>query len=153
MIQVGDIIPNFTLLSDEGKEVNLTDFKGKKIVLYFYPKDLTGGCTIEANNYRDNFNEFVDNNTVVIGVSKDDIKSHQRFKEKNGLPFILLSDPELEMIKYFDLWQEKKLYGRTYMGTVRSTFILDENLKVIKINPKASPKEDAKTNLEFIKSL
>ncbi len=153
MIKVGDIIPNFTLLDADSNEVSLDSFKGKKIVLYFYPKDLTSGCTIEANNYRELYNEFLANNTIVIGVSKDDVKSHQKFREKNDLPFILLSDPELEMIKYFDLWQEKKLYGRAYMGVLRSTFILDENLKVIKVNPKASPKDDAKTNLEFIKSL
>ncbi len=153
MINIGDRIPDFTLLNQDGKETKLTDFKGKKILLYFYPKDMTSGCTMEACNYRDNYQRFIDNNTIVIGISKDLPKSHKKFIEKNELPFILLSDPELNMIKYFDLWKEKKLYGKTYMGTLRATFILDENLEVIYTNYKASAKEDAQNSLNFLENL
>lgn len=152
MIKIGDKIPNFTLLNQAGEEVNLTDFAGKKIVLYFYPKDLTSGCTTEACSYKEMHNDFVAQDAVVIGVSKDDVKSHQKFVSKYELPFILLSDPELKMISYFDLWKEKKLYGRSYMGTLRATFILDENLTVISANYKASPKDDAKKSLEILEN-
>lgn len=113
-------------MSDEGKKVSLKELKGKKVVLYFYPKDDTTGCTAEACSFRDNIKQIEKKNAVVIGVSKDDTKSHQRFKAKYDLPFTLLSDENLDMLKAYDVWKEKSMYGRKYMGIVRTTFIIDE---------------------------
>ena len=113
------------------KEYSLNDFKGQKVVLYFYPKDNTSGCTQEACDFRDNINRLT-NFATVIGVSPDSIKSHLKFKEKQGLNFILLSDPEHKLAETFNVWVEKSMYGRKYMGIERSTFVLDENLNVIK---------------------
>lgn len=120
-------------LSPEGetKEYSLKDFKGKKIVLYFYPKDNTSGCTQEACNFRDNLNRLTPY-SILIGISPDSIKSHQRFKEKENLNFTLLSDPDHTLSNFFHVWVEKSMYGRKYMGIERSTFILDENLNIIK---------------------
>ena len=113
------------------KEYSLNDFKGQKVILYFYPKDNTSGCTQEACDFRDNINRLTSFATV-IGVSPDSIKSHLKFKEKQGLNFILLSDPEHKLAEAFNVWIEKSMYGRKYMGIERSTFVLDENLNVIK---------------------
>ena len=113
------------------KEYSLNDFKGQKVILYFYPKDNTSGCTQEACDFRDNINRLT-NFATVIGVSPDSIKSHLKFKEKQGLNFILLSDPEHKLAEAFNVWVEKSMYGRKYMGIERSTFVLDENLNIIK---------------------
>ena len=113
------------------KEYSLNDFKGQKVILYFYPKDNTSGCTQEACDFRDNINRLT-NFVTVIGVSPDSIKSHLKFKEKQGLNFILLSDPEHKLAEAFNVWVEKSMYGRKYMGIERSTFVLDENLNIIK---------------------
>ena len=113
------------------KEYSLNDFKGQKVILYFYPKDNTSGCTQEACDFRDNINRLT-NFATVIGVSPDSIKSHLKFKEKQGLNFILLSDPEHKLAETFNVWVEKSMYGRKYMGIERSTFVLDENLNIIK---------------------
>ncbi len=113
------------------KEYSLNDFKGQKVILYFYPKDNTSGCTQEACDFRDNINRLT-NFATVIGVSPDSIKSHLKFKEKQGLNFILLSDPEHKLAEAFKVWVEKSMYGRKYMGIERSTFVLDENLNIIK---------------------
>ena len=113
------------------KEYSLNDFKGQKVILYFYPKDNTSGCTQEACDFRDNINRLT-SFTTVIGVSPDSIKSHLKFKEKQGLNFILLSDPEHKLAEAFNVWVEKSMYGRKYMGIERSTFVLDENLNIIK---------------------
>lgn len=133
MLKVGDKAPDFSLISDEGKNISLKDFKGKKVILYFYPKDDTSGCTKEACSFRDNINIINKKNAVVIGVSKDDTKSHQKFKKKYDLPFTLLSDENLEMLKKYDVWKEKSMYGRKYMGIERTTFIIDEKGKIIDI--------------------
>mgnify|MGYP001251347823 CR=1 FL=1 len=130
MLKPGDKAPAFTLISDEGKKVSLKDLKGKKVILYFYPKDDTSGCTAEACSFRDNIKVIDKKNTVVIGVSKDNTKSHQKFKTKYDLPFTLLSDENFEMLNDYGVWKEKSMYGRKYMGIERTTFIIDEKGKI-----------------------
>ena len=130
MLKPGDKAPAFTLISDEGKKVSLKDLKGKKVILYFYPKDDTSGCTAEACGFRDNIKVINKKNTVVIGVSKDNTKSHQKFKTKYDLPFTLLSDENFEMLNDYGVWKEKSMYGRKYMGIERTTFIIDEKGKI-----------------------
>ena len=127
MIREGDKAPDFTLQADDGREVSLSDYRGKKVVLYFYPKDGTPGCTNEAIQFRDNIKEFEKEGAVILGVSKDSVKSHQKFKQKHKLPFTLLSDPEGKVLNLYGVWKEKSLYGRTFMGTERTTFLIDEN--------------------------
>jgi peroxiredoxin Q/BCP len=128
--------PNFTLQADDGKGVSLSDYRGKKVVLYFYPKDDTPGCTTEAKAFRDSIDEFTSEDIVILGVSKDSIQSHQKFKKKYELPFTLLSDPEGKVLKLYDVWKKKNLYGRTFMGTERSTFLINEKGIVKKIHRK-----------------
>lgn len=136
MLKVGDKAPEFSLIGDNGEKISLKDYKGKKVVLYFYPKDMTSGCTQEACDFRDSIKKFEKKNTVVIGVSPDDTKSHDKFKDKYGLPFTLLSDETKEMLNDYGVWQEKSMYGRKYMGVVRTTFIIDEKGKIKKIYDK-----------------
>lgn len=135
-LQEGDKAPAFTLFCDEGEKVSLKDLKGKKVVLYFYPKDLTPGCTQEACDFRDSFARIKKAKAVVLGISKDPLASHQKFKAKYALPFPLLSDPEGQVCEAYGVWQEKTLYGRKFMGIVRSTFVIDETGKITKIFPK-----------------
>lgn len=130
MLKPGDKAPEFSLISDEGKKVSLKELKGKKVILYFYPKDDTSGCTAEACSFRDNIKLIEKKNTVVIGVSKDNTVSHQKFKKKYNLPFTLLSDENLDMLKDYEVWKEKSMYGKKYMGIERTTFILDEKGKI-----------------------
>jgi len=130
MLKPGDKAPDFSLISDEGKEVSLKDLKGKKVSLYFYPKDDTSGCTAEACSFKDNIKIIEKKNAVVIGVSKDNTKSHQKFKKKFVLPFTLLSDENLGMIKDYDVWKEKSMYGKKYMGIERTTYVIDEKGKI-----------------------
>jgi len=130
MLKIGDKAPDFTLISDTGEKVSLKDLKGKKVILYFYPKDDTSGCTAEACSFRDNIKIIEKKNTVVIGVSKDNLKSHQKFKTKYELPFTLLSDENLDMIKDYDVWKEKSMYGKKYMGIERTTYIINEKGKI-----------------------
>lgn len=136
MLKVGDKAPEFSLIGDNGEKISLKDYKGKKVVLYFYPKDMTSGCTQEACDFRDSIKKFEKKNSVVIGVSPDDTKSHDKFKDKYGLPFTLLSDETKEMLNDYGVWQEKSMYGRKYMGVVRTTFIIDEKGKIKKIYDK-----------------
>lgn len=133
MLKVGDKAPEFKLIADNGESVSLKDYRGKKIVLYFYPKDMTSGCTTEACDLRDNIKKLDKKNAVVIGVSPDDTKSHLKFKDKYDLPFTLLSDESKKMLEEYGVWQEKSMYGRKYMGVVRTTFIIDEKGKIEKI--------------------
>ncbi len=132
----GDPAPDFSLQDDTGRVRTLKDFRGKKLVLYFYPKDATSGCTREACDFRDNMNRVVATGAAVVGVSADSVESHKRFKEKQGLNFPLLSDPERKMLKAYCVWQQKTLYGRLFMGIVRATFIIDEKGVITKIFPK-----------------
>ena len=143
MIEAGMKAPDFTLNDKDGKAVSLSDFLEKKVVLYFYPKDNTPGCTRQACAFAGAYGEFKNKNIEVVGISKDSVASHVKFAEKYNLPFILLSDPELEAIKAYGVWQEKKLYGKVSMGVVRTTFIIDENGNVEKIMPKVKPDTNA----------
>jgi peroxiredoxin Q/BCP len=127
---IGDIAPNFTLTSSDGKEVSLKDFRGKKVILYFYPKDMTPGCTVEACSFRDNYTEIQKRGAEIIGISADSTASHQKFIGKYELPFILLSDSDKNVAKLYDVWKKKSLYGKLFFGIVRSTFIIDENGKI-----------------------
>lgn len=124
-MKIGDKAPDLLGLNEEGREVRLSDYKDKKIALYFYPKDNTSGCTAQACSLRDSYNDLLDKGFEVIGVSVDNEKSHQKFKEKNNLPFTLIADTDKTLVVKFGVWQEKKMYGKAYMGTVRTTFIIN----------------------------
>ena len=151
LLEVGAKAPDFTLPDAEGNSVSLADFAGKKVVLYFYPKDNTPGCTRQACTFAGAFEEFKQIDTVVIGISKDSAASHKKFTEKYNLPFILLSDPELTAIQAYGVWQEKKLYGKVSMGVVRSTFVIDENGVIEKVMPKVKPDTNAAEILAYLK--
>ncbi|AET68425.1 Peroxiredoxin [Desulfosporosinus orientis DSM 765] len=150
MLQAGSKAPDFTLSDKDGNNVSLSDFRGKKVVLYFYPKDNTPGCTRQACAFAGAYEAFKSQNVVVIGVSKDSTASHQKFAEKYNLPFILLSDPELQAIQAYDVWQEKKNYGKVSMGVVRSTYIIDEEGVIEKAMPKVKPDTNAAEILEYL---
>ena len=143
MLELQSKAPNFTLSDKDGREVSLSDFRGKKVVLYFYPKDNTPGCTRQACAFAGAYEEFRQKNVEVIGISKDSVASHVKFAEKYNLPFVLLADPELQAIQAYGVWQEKKLYGKVSMGVVRTTFIIDEEGKIGKIMPKVKPDTNA----------
>jgi len=140
MIETGKKAPQFTLPDSFGNKVSLKDFLGKKVVLYFYPKDNTSGCTKEAVGFKEALPEIEKRNAVVLGVSKDSQESHRKFAEKYELPFVLLSDPDLKVIQKYGVWVEKSMYGRKYMGVERSTFIIDEKGKIKKIFRKVKVK-------------
>lgn len=142
-MKVGDKAPVFTLPDKDGKAVSLGDFRGRKVVLYFYPKDNTPGCTRQACAFAQNYGEFEKRGIAVIGVSKDGAESHRKFAGKYSLPFILLSDPELTAIKAYGVWKEKKLYGKVSMGVARTTFIIDENGVVADVMEKVKPDTNA----------
>jgi peroxiredoxin Q/BCP len=144
MLAEGTMAPDFTLPADDGGEVTLSDYRGKKVVLYFYPKDNTSGCTTEACNFRDDYSEITSAGAIVLGVSPDTVKSHQGFKIKYDLPFRLLSDPDHKVAELYEAWGEKKMYGKTYMGIIRSTYVIDEGGKIIKVFPKVNVKEHSK---------
>lgn len=147
MVSEGEEAPDFTLQADDEREVSLSDYQGKRLVLYFYPKDGTPGCTREAVEFRDLMKEFEKEDTVILGVSKDSVKSHQKFKQKHDLPFTLLSDPEGKVLDLYGVWKKKSLYGRTFMGTERTTFLIDEKGIVTKIYRKVKAKGHAQTCL------
>ena len=132
-LAIGESAPDFTLLTDEGGEVSLSALKGKKTIVYFYPKDATPGCTQEACSFRDNNPKFKEKNTIIIGISRDSIKSHKNFKEKQGLNFILASDDEGKVCEKYGVWVEKSMYGRKYFGIERATFLIDEMGIITKI--------------------
>ncbi|MBQ9848877.1 MAG: thioredoxin-dependent thiol peroxidase [Clostridia bacterium] len=150
MLNIGEKAPEFTLKDKNGTEVSLSDFKGKRVVVYFYPKDNTSGCTKQACAFAGLYSEFKNKNVEVIGISKDSVASHQKFAEKQNLPFILLSDPELIAIKAYDVWQEKKMCGKVSMGVVRTTFIVDEQGNIEKIMPKVKPDTNASEILAML---
>ena len=132
MLEVGTQAPDFTLPDQNGNRHSLSDYRGKKVILYFYPKDNTPGCTKQACGFAERYPKFTDKGAVVLGISKDSVASHKKFEEKYGLPFTLLADPELVAIQAYDVWQEKKNYGKTYMGVVRTTYLIDEKGKIVK---------------------
>lgn len=143
ILKAGDKAPNFTLLNSDGVEISLHDFKGKKVVLYFYPKDNTPGCTTEACEFTQNYDEFIANDTVIIGVSPDSVESHAKFRDKQSLKHILLSDSEREVAKAYGVWQVRKNYGREYLGIVRTTFVIDENGEILKVYKSVKAKDHA----------
>lgn len=151
MLAEGTKAPDFTLSDQNGKPVSLADFTGKKVVLYFYPRDNTPGCSRQACAFAGAYEEFKAMDTAVIGVSKDSVASHVKFAEKYALPFTLLSDPELQAIQAYDVWQEKKNYGKVSMGVVRSTYIIDENGTIEKVMPKVKPDTNAAEILEYLR--
>lgn len=152
MLPIHTKAPDFTLPDKEGNKISLSDFRGKKVVLYFYPRDNTPGCTRQACAFATSYKEYQDLGVVVIGISKDSVASHVKFAEKYELPFILLSDPELEAIQAYDVWKEKTFYGKTSFGVVRSTYVIDEEGQIEKVIPKAKPDTNAAEILEYLKS-
>lgn len=153
MLEISSKAIDFTLKNENDEEISLSSFLGKKVVLYFYPKDNTPGCTTQAKEYRDLYDEYSKEGYVIIGISKDSVSSHKKFKEKYNLPFILLSDPNLEVINKYGVYKEKKLYGKSFLGVVRTTFVIDENGIIRSIKEKVNPKEDASCQLSFLRSL
>ena len=151
MLTAGMKAPDFSLSDQHGNTVSLADFAGKKIVLYFYPRDNTPGCSRQACAFAGAYEDFKTMNVTVIGVSKDSVASHVKFAEKYSLPFTLLSDPELQAIQAYDVWQEKKNYGKVSMGVVRSTYIIDENGVIEKVMPKVKPDTNAAEILEYLR--
>ena len=150
MLQAGTKAPDFSLPDQNGKEVKLSDFLGKRVVLYFYPKDNTPGCTRQACAFAGNYEAFRAQDVVVIGISKDSIASHLKFAEKYDLPFILLSDPERQAIEAYDVWKEKKLYGKVSMGVVRSTYLINPEGIIEKAMPRVKPDTNAAEILAYL---
>lgn len=150
MLTAGTKAPDFTLNDKDGNAITLSSFAGKKVVLYFYPRDNTPGCTKQACAFASAYQGFQEKDVVVIGVSKDSEKSHVKFAEKYNLPFILVSDPDLVAIQAYDVWKEKKLYGKVGMGVVRSTYVIDENGIIEKVFEKAKPDTNAGEILEYL---
>ena len=150
MLEVGMKAPEFTLNDKDGKAVSLSQFKGKKVVLYFYPKDSTPGCTRQACAFAGAYDVYKEMGVEVIGISKDSVKSHSNFATKYELPFVLLSDPELQAIQAYDVWKEKKLYGKVSMGVVRATYVIDEEGVIEHVMPKVKPDTNAEEILKYL---
>lgn len=148
MLETGIKAPEFSLQDQNGNVVSLKDHIGKKVVLYFYPKDNTPGCTKQACSFAEFYPDFMENNAVVLGVSKDSVESHKKFAEKYHLPFTILSDTELKTIKDYDVWHEKNMYGKKTMGVVRTTYLIDENGIIVKAYSKVKPEENAEQMLK-----
>ncbi len=150
MLEAGIKAPDFTLNDKDGNQISLSDYLGKKVVLYFYPRDNTPGCTKEACAFAGAYEGFRQKDVVVIGVSRDSEASHRKFADKYILPFILVSDPELKAIQAYDVWKEKKLYGKVSMGVVRATYVIDEQGMIEKVYPKVKPDTNAAEILEYL---
>lgn len=150
MLEVGSKAPEFTLPDQNGEMHSLQDYKGKKVILYFYPKDNTPGCTKQACGYSEHYPQIEEKNAVVLGISKDSVASHKKFEEKQGLTFTILSDPELEVIKAYDVWKEKKNYGKVSMGVVRTTYLIDEKGTIIFSNDKVKAADDPEKMLGIL---
>ena len=147
-LQVGDAAPDFEAASDSGKTIKLSDFRGKRVVLYFYPKDSTPGCTTQACGFRDSYSTVEKRKGVVLGVSPDGVASHQKFKEKQKLPFTLVVDADHQIADAYGVWGEKSMYGKKYMGVIRSHFVIDEKGKIVDAQVKVSPTDSVKLALE-----
>lgn len=152
MLKEGQKAPNFKLKDQNGKVVSLDSFKGKNVVLYFYPKDNTSGCTTEACNFRDEFPKFNKLDAVILGVSPDSVESHKKFAEKYNLPFSLLSDEKKEVLEKYGVWQEKSMYGKKYMGVVRTTYVINKDGKIKKIFPKVKVEGHNQEVMEVLKA-
>ena len=142
MLANGTKAPDFTLPDQNGQPRKLSEYLGQRVILYFYPRDMTAGCTKQACGFAERYPQFIEKGAVVLGISKDSVASHKKFEEKYGLPFTILSDPELVAIQAYDVWQEKKNYGKTYMGVVRTTYLIDEEGKIAKAFDKVKPAEN-----------
>ncbi|HEX4561538.1 MAG TPA: thioredoxin-dependent thiol peroxidase [Gemmatimonadales bacterium] len=153
MVSEGKSAPAFTLDTDSGGTLSLKELKGRPVVLYFYPKDDTPGCTVEACEFRDAFPRFKGTKAVILGISPDSVKSHQKFKEKFDLPFTLLADPDHEIAAKYGVWRKKAMYGRTYMGIARTTFVIDKDGKIAKVFEKVKPKGHAEAVEQAIDAL
>ena len=149
-IQLGNQAPDFDLLTDNSKDLRLSSLQGFKVVLYFYPKDMTPGCTLEAELFRDSISFFIENNTKIVGVSKDSVKRHEKFKTKLNLPFVLVSDEDGKVCENYGVWVEKNNYGRRYMGIERSTFLINEQGRIVHIWRKVRVKDHVEKVLEAI---
>ena len=149
-LQAGDLAPLFTAKNQNGETVSLSDYKGKKVILYFYPKDNTPGCNAEACDFRDNYQSLTSQGFEVIGVSTDDEKSHKKFEAKFDLPFTLIADTEKKIVENYGVWVEKSMYGKSYMGTSRKTFVIDEEGKIITVIDKVDTKQPSKQLLDLI---
>ena len=150
MLEAGTKAPQFTLPDKDGNAVSLSDFLGKKVVLYFYPKDMTSGCSKQACGFAELYPQFAEKGAVVIGVSKDTVASHKKFEQKYGLPFVLLADPEKEVIQAYDVWKEKNMYGKATMGVVRITYLIDENGIILRAMGKVNAAENPNETLRSI---
>jgi len=150
MLEKGTKAPEFSLPDENGEIRNLSDYKGKKLILYFYPRDNTPGCTKQACGFADLYPQFSEKDVEIVGISKDSVASHKKFKEKYSLPFTILSDTELQTIQAYDVWKEKKLYGKTSMGIVRTTYLIDENGVIIKAMDKVKAAENPKEMLGLL---
>lgn len=150
MLEIGKKAPDFTLLNQDNESMSLSDFKGKKVILYFYPRDNTPGCTKQACGFGELYPSFVEHGVEIIGISKDSVASHKRFKDKYQLPFTLLSDPELEAIKAYDVWKEKNMYGKKVMGVVRTTYLIDEDGMIVKAFEKVKAADNPQNMLKEI---
>ena len=150
MLEIGTKAPDFTLPDQNGEMHSLSDYKGQKVVLYFYPKDNTAGCTKQACAFGELYPQFRERGAVVIGVSKDSVASHKKFEEKNGLPFTLLSDTEKTVIQSYDVWKDKKMYGKASMGVVRTTYLIDEDGIIIKAMDKVKAADNPAQMLEMV---
>lgn len=150
MLEVGTKAPDFTLPDQDGVEHSLSDYRGKKVILYFYPKDNTAGCTKQACGFAEFYPQIREKDAVVLGVSKDSVASHKRFQEKFNLPFTLLSDPDHRVIEEYGVWQEKKNYGKTYMGIVRTTYLIDEEGTIISAKGKVKAASNPEDTLELL---
>lgn len=150
MLEVGSKAPDFELFNQDGEQIKLSDYKGKKVILYFYPKDNTSGCTKQACAFAENYPQFQEKDAVILGVSKDSVASHKKFSEKFNLPFTLVSDPELIAIQAYDVWKEKKMYGKTYMGVERTTYLINEDGMIEKAYAKVKPALNANQMLDEI---
>lgn len=153
MLEVGSKAPNFSLPDSEGIKVSLSDYKDQNVILYFYPKDMTSGCTQEACDFRDLLPKFENKNAVVIGISTDSVASHKKFVEKYNLPFILLSDEDKKVVEKYGVWKEKSMYGKKYMGIERTTFIIGKEGKIKRVFPKVKVAGHAEEVLSVIKDL
>lgn len=151
MLQVGGIAPDFTLPDADGKPHRLSDYLGQKVILYFYPKDMTSGCTKQACSFGQLHDQFTELNTVIIGISKDSEASHKKFIEKYQLPFVLLSDVDTKVMQLYEVWKEKSIYGKKYMGVVRSTYLIDEKGTIVKALDKVKAADNPAEMLEVIK--
>ncbi|MDO4788114.1 MAG: thioredoxin-dependent thiol peroxidase [Johnsonella sp.] len=150
MLEIGSKAPEFSLPDQNNHMVSLSDFRGKKVILYFYPKDDTPGCTAQACNFTERFPQIAEKGAVVLGISKDSVESHRKFHAKYGLSFPLLSDPELKVLQAYDAWKEKKLYGKSFLGVIRCTYLIDEEGVIIKTIAKAKAKENADQMLKYL---